>query len=394
MPSTNPQRNRRRFLSQASLALASAGLAGLPRPVTAGQARPAAPVTRSSLVQRTLGRTGLTVPIVSMGVMNANNPDLLKQAFDAGVRLFDTAQGYQQGRNERMIGDVVSQLGVRDKVVVQTKIRFPRGPAGEIKAQFLNEFSGSLERLQTKYVDILLVHNPSVEQMNDPGLVSALQELKRQKTARFVGVSQHSDMAGVLRSAADTGTYDVVLVSFNITHAEDGALLAAVKAASAKGVGVIAMKTQAGGRARNLGTLNQTAMLKWALQHPEVATAIPGFTNADQLAESFSVAYGLDYTPEEKTWLADKSVRLALDFCKQCGTCLPTCPRGVDIPTLMRTHMYAANYANFEQARATFEEIPAGASLGMCATCTSCAARCVNNVRIGERVADLRAMYA
>jgi predicted aldo/keto reductase-like oxidoreductase len=394
MSSTSPQRNRRQFLSQASLALASAGVVGLPRPSAAGQPRPAAPVVGKPVIQRTLGRTGLELPIVSMGVMNANNPDLLKQAYEAGVRLFDTAQGYQQGRNERMIGDVVSQLGVRDKVVIQTKIRFPRAAAGEIKTQFLSEFAGCLERLQTRYVDILLVHNPSVEQMNDPELVSALQELERQKTVRFIGVSQHGDMAGILRSAADTGTYDVALVSFNVTHAEDGALLAAVKAASAKGVGVIAMKTQTGGRARSLGTLNQTAMLKWALQHPEVATAIPGFTNADQLAESFSVASGLGYTPEEKTWLADKSVRLALDFCRQCGTCLPTCPRGVDIPTLMRTHMYAANYANFEQARATFEEIPAEASLGMCANCASCTARCVNNVRIGERVADLKAMYA
>jgi heterodisulfide reductase subunit C len=56
--------------------------------------------------------------------------------------------------------------------------------------------------------------------------------------------------------------------------------------------------------------------------------------------------------------------------------------------------MYAANYANFGQARATFEEIPAEASLGVCASCASCAARCANNVRIAERLADLKAMYA
>lgn len=230
--------------------------------------------------------------------------------------------------------------------------------------------------------------------MNDAELVSALQQLKRQKTVRFIGVSQHSDMAGVLRSAADTGTYDVVLTSFNVTHAEDGALLEAVKAASARGVGVIAMKTQAGGRGRNMGALNHPAMLKWVLQHPEIATAIPGFTNADQLAESFSVAFGLAYTPEEKTWLADKGARASIDFCRQCGDCVPTCPGGVDVPTLMRTHMYAANYANFEQARATFEEIPAEIGLGVCVRCPSCTARCAHDVRIGQRVADLKSMYA
>jgi predicted aldo/keto reductase-like oxidoreductase len=394
MSSETPKRNRRQFLSHASFALAAAGVAGLPRPRVVDAQSPAAAGKGGAVIHRTLGRTGLKLPIVSMGVMNANNPELLKQAYEAGVRLFDTALGYQQGRNERMVGDVMAQLGVRDKVIIQTKIPFPRVPAGEIKARFLADFAGCLERLQTKYVDILLIHQPSVEQMNNPEVVSALEELKQQKTARFIGVSQHAGQAGILNSAAETGTYDVVLVGFNVTNAGDADFLAALKTASSKGVGIVAMKTQTGGRARNLGALNQTAMLKWALQHTEIATAIPGFTNSDQLTESFSVASGLEYTPEEKAWLADKNVKLALDFCKQCGTCLPTCPRGVDIPTLMRTHMYAANYANFEQARATFEEIPARAGLGNCANCVACSARCANNVRIAERVADLRAMYA
>lgn len=394
MSSGNPTKDRRQFLSQASFALASAGMVGLPRSWTAEPQSRSAPGTRGAVILRTLGRTGLELPVVSMGVMNANNPELLKQAFEAGVRLFDTALGYQQGRNEQMVGDVVKQLGVRDKVIIQTKVPFPRVPAGEVKARILSDFAGGLERLQTKYVDILLLHAPSVEQMNNAEIVSAFGELKQKKAVRFVGISQHSNQANVLASAAETGIYDVALVGFNITNADDANFLAALKAASAKGVGIVAMKTQAGGRARNLGALNQTAMLKWALRHPEIATAVPGFTNSDQLSESFSVASGLEYTPEEKAWLADKNVKLALDFCKQCGTCLPTCPRGVDIPTLMRTHMYAANYANFEHARATFEEVPAQASLGNCSDCAVCSARCATNVRIGERMADLRSMYA
>jgi predicted aldo/keto reductase-like oxidoreductase len=185
----------------------------------------------------------------------------------------------------------------------------------------------------------------------------------------------------------------VILVGFNFMNAGDADFLAAIKNAGAKGIGIIAMKTQTGGRARNLGPLNQTAMLKWALQHPEIATAIPGYTNFDQLNESFAVAAGLDFTPEEKAWLTDKNVKLALDFCKQCGSCLQTCPRGVDVPTLMRTHMYAACYANFEQARATLEEIPVQAGLRNCSGCSHCSARCAHNVRIGERIADLRTIY-
>jgi predicted aldo/keto reductase-like oxidoreductase len=393
MATDRPDTNRRKFLSQTTLALASAGVVGIPKKWTPAPQAPAAPAKGKAVLQRTLGRTGLKLPIISMGVMNANNPEVVKQAYETGVRLFDTALGYQQGRNERMIGDVINQLGVRDKVVIQTKIPFPKVPAGGIKEKFLADFAGCLERLQTKYVDVLMIHQPSVEQMNNPEIMDALKEVKGNKTARFIGVSQHSGQAGILNSAAETGFYDVVLVGFNITNAGEADFLAAIKNASAKGVGVIAMKTQTGGRNKSLGALNQTAMLKWVLQHPEIATAIPGYTTFDQLNESFSVASGLDYTGEEKTWLTDKNVKLALDFCKQCGTCLGTCPRGVDIPTLMRAHMYAANYANFDQARAAYDEVPQTANLKNCGDCPHCSARCVGNVRIQERIADLTAMY-
>jgi uncharacterized protein len=393
MTSDSPDKDRRKFLSQTSLALASAGVAGLPHRWSPGQQTPAVPTKGKAVIQRTLGTTGLKVPIVGMGVMNANNPEILKQAYEAGVRLFDTALGYQQGRNERMVGAVISQLGVRDKVLIETKIPFPRVPAGSIKEKFLSDFAGCLERLQTRYVDILMIHQPSVDQMNNPEIVAALSEAKQQKTARFIGVSQHQGQAGILNSAAETGIYDVILVGFNFTNAGDADFLAAIKKAAAKGVGVIAMKTQTGGRAKNLGPLNQTAMLKWVLQHPEIATAIPGYTNFDQLNEAFAVAYGLDYTNEEKTWLTDKNVTLALDYCKQCTNCLSTCPKGVDVPSLMRTHMYIACYANFEQARATLEEIPEHAGLRNCSDCSQCSARCTNNVRIGERIVDLKLIY-
>ncbi len=386
--------SRREFLSHTSVALASAGVVGFAPRGAAGSSSPASQAKPGTIIQRTLGRTAIKLPIVSMGVMNANNPELLKDAYEAGVRLFDTALGYQEGRNERMVGDVVARLGVRDKVIIQTKIPFPNGRAGEIKSRFIADFRGCLERLQTKYVDILLIHQPSVEEMNNAEVVSALRELKQQKTVRFIGVSQHGGQAATLRSAAETGIYDVVLVGFNVRNAGDTDFLDALKVAAAKGVGIIAMKTQTGGRARNLGPLNQTAMLKWVLRHPEITTAVPGFTNSDQLAQSFSVASGLELTADEKAWLADRNVRAALDFCTQCGSCVPTCPRGVDVPTLMRTHMYAANYANFEQARATFDEIPREASLGNCTSCARCSARCANNVRIAERIADLKTMYA
>src|SRR5580765_1631877 len=75
-----------------------------------------------ALLERTLGRTGLKLPIVSMGVMNADVPGILRRAYELGIRHFDTAAVYQNGRNEEMVGSVVKEMGIRDKVVISTKI--------------------------------------------------------------------------------------------------------------------------------------------------------------------------------------------------------------------------------------------------------------------------------
>ncbi len=386
--------SRRKFLSASALALSPVALP-LPgfAPVTAS------PQAKASIIRRKLGRTGLQVPIVSMGVMNADNPEVVKRSYEIGVRLFDTAMGYQGGRNEEMIGSVIKNLGVRDKVFIQTKIRKPRtsptATAEEISKQMLADFDGCLKRLQSDYVDLLLMHGPSVSDMNDPGVLQALSEAKKQKRARFVGVSTHSMQAAVLNDAAKTKFYDSITVSFNFTQAGDSALIDAVKNAAASGVGIIAMKTQASGR-RGPGsgaTVNQTAALKWVLNHPEVTTAIPGYTNFEHMTEDFSVAFGLEYTEQEKKFLEEKNLRAEMQFCQQCGLCVKTCSRGADIPALMRTHMYAARYGNFFHARSTLDEIAENANLQLCRSCRDCSARCVNDVDIAANIGDLRAMY-
>src|SRR5437660_5450450 len=73
------------------------------------------------LIQRTLGKTGLTMPVVSMGVMNADIPGLLRRSYELGIRHFDTAAGYEGGRNEEMVGSVIKDLGVPPAVIIATR---------------------------------------------------------------------------------------------------------------------------------------------------------------------------------------------------------------------------------------------------------------------------------
>jgi predicted aldo/keto reductase-like oxidoreductase len=399
--------NRRDFISRTLAGAGAVTMLGCAEKPDAGraQAAPAAADDRP-LVTRTLGRTGLVLPVVNMGVMNADNPDLVRRAYELGMRHFDTAADYWRGKNEEMVGTVLAGLNARSQAVIATKANIPPAqreslsPAA-LKEAFIRTVEGSLKRLKTDYIDILYIHDVSrVEDLERQGFKDALAELKDQKKARFVGFSTHQNMGACLDEAARGGFYDVVLVAYNYAMQDDAALRRSLESAAAKGIGLIAMKTQcmqswykdelpAGQQAFYSGSIVQTAVLKWALQDEFVACAVPGFTNFRQLDEDAAVARDLSFTPDEKKFLADRKIRLAMAHCVQCGACLGTCPAGVDTRTLMRAHMYL-RYPNVFQARETLESLPGDRGLGRCASCTSCSARCRGRVDIAKRVGQLK----
>jgi len=353
------------------------------------------------LLTRTLGKTGVKLPIVSMGVMNADVPGILRRSYELGIRHFDTAAVYQQGRNEEMVGDVIKELGVRDNVIISTKqaVRNHRMTAAEGKRSFMAGVEASLQRLQMDHVDILYYHAvDSAKDAQDEGPLQGLQELKKQGKTRFIGISTHRTV-DVLPTAMELNMFDVVLVTLNYTMAHDETMLNLIKRAADSGIGIVAMKTQAGGTVRpdaklpkNLLPHSQTALLKWVLNHECVTTAIPGFSTYDHLEQDFTVVRNLAYTENEKAFLADKSFAASAEFCHQCGECREDCPNHVDVPTLMRSHMYAVQYRNTEMARLTLAELPIGRGLDACRACKSCPASCRKTVQIGRKISQLRAL--
>lgn len=76
-------------------------------------------------------------------------------------------------------------------------------------------------------------------------------------------------------------------------------------------------------------------------------------------------------------------------FCQQCGQCRTDCPYGVEIPALMRSHMYAVQYANLDMARSTLACLGAGRGLASCASCGACKGVCRNDVNIGANISRL-----
>ncbi len=416
MKKENNRYSRREFLIQTVGGAAAAGVmgkAGLK--LTAADAKNAKPPkgmgAAARPITRVLGRTGVRVPLVSMGVMNADNPALLKRSYELGVRHFDTAAGYQKGRNEEMVGSVLKEMKVRDQAIIATKIP-PARPEildqmGDklVAEDFLARLDQSLARLQTEYVDILYIHNISDPAMlKRPGLLAAIDRAKKAKKARFVGFSTHQNMAACLEAAVPAGHFDVILSAINFSMADDKALLDAMSKAAAAGIGLVAMKTQCrqswsreseSAAKYYEGSIWHAALLKWALKLESVTTAIPGYTTFQQLESDWPVAFSLEYSPEELKFLADPGVSLALGgVCRQCGGCAGSCPAGADVPALLRAHMYAADYGNFSEMRRALDEIPASRGLSNCLDCAECRAACIRGVKIAHRLAELKAIFA
>jgi predicted aldo/keto reductase-like oxidoreductase len=352
------------------------------------------------LLQRPLGKTGITLPIVSMGVMNADVPGILRRAYELGIRHFDTAAVYQQGRNEEMVGNVIKELGVRDKVIISTKQGFRSSRTdAEAKKRFIEGVEASLKRLQMDHVDILYHHGAdSVDDARAQGPIEALHALKKDGKTRFIGISTHRTV-DIINEAIRLNTFDVALVTLNYTMAHDPAILSTIERAAKSGIGIVAMKTQAGGTVRpdaklpkELPPYSQTALLKWVLNHDFISTAIPGFSTYEHLEQDFSVVRNLSYTEEEKNFLADKAFTAEAEFCHQCGQCVEDCPKRVNIPTLMRSHMYAVQYRNASMAGTMLAAMRPGKGLDACRECAACSATCRNSVQISRKIAQLKTL--
>lgn len=408
--------DRRKFISKSAKQLALINLAGVAATssfaasVKFNKDNKELPRNPEALLTRVLGRTGISVPVVNMGVMNANNPGLVKAAWETGMRLFDTAWVYQNGNNEKMVGQVLRELNVkREDVIIATKILLP-DPAPskgrERKKMFLDRFDESLSRLQMDYVDILYYHDmQSLAQLNDRFIRDAFNELKAKKKIRFTGFSTHADWPSLVTDAARRGFYDVILISFNYGMYSDQRVFEAMKQAHEAGIGLVAMKTQCqqDWYLKSLpveqtryyeGTLMNTALLKWALRCEYITTAVPGFTNFTQLNEDIGVAYDLNYTNEEEEFLNNRQVRQAIgSVCRHCGSCVASCRGKADIPSLMRTHMYSLSYGNPLMARQTLSRIHSGKGLDACSECSVCTGKCRYMVPIADRINELRDIY-
>lgn len=386
--------NRRRFLKSSILGASgiAAGAAGLK---AQGTYVDSDEKDSPKMIYRTLGNTGIELPILSMGVMRADNPNLVKAALDKGIIHLDTAHYYQEGRNEEMLGELLKDYP-RDSFVLATKVLAAgkdrkTGLYGEeaTEEDFLNKFDVSMKRLGLEYVDILYHHSVSTKDaaLHEP-VLTAMKKVKESGRVRHLGISTHRNEPEVIMAAIESGVYEVVLTSYNFKQEHLVEMEEAIQKASDAGLGVVAMKTMAGGfldKERNQ-PVNAKAALKWALKNPNIHTSIPGFTSFDQLDDNLSIFKDMELTEEEKRdiLLAQASQGL---YCTGCEECLDQCKKGLNIPDLMRAYMYTYGYRELAKAK----ELVADLNLpsDVCSDCGDCTISCTKGFAVADKVKDV-----
>ena len=178
---------------------------------------------------RLLGRTGVRVSPLCLGALNfgdstseADAVRIMHAAFDAGLNLVDTANVYNEGRSETIVGKGIA--GRRDQVILATKVHGQTGDGpndgGTSRVHILRACDDSLRRLGTDYIDLYQIHRPRPEIPIDETL-GALTDLVRAGKVRYIGCSTHpawmvmealavSERRGFARYASEQPPYNLL----------------------------------------------------------------------------------------------------------------------------------------------------------------------------------------
>ena len=379
--------NRRQFMKSSV-----AGMAGFICPPSTAK-RQDKNQKEKKLIYRTLGKTGIQVPVIGMGILSAGSPALMQAALDAGITHFDsTAAQPQQMRNEEMIGEVLKGVP-RESVIFGTKIHLPQDyktglyTKGATEDEFLKNLDMALKRLKMDYVDIVYHHMVSRREsaFHEPAM-KAMEKAKKAGKARFLGITSHSNVAEAVNAAADSNFYEVVMAAHYHKQKNLGAVKEAIAKAAKAGLGVVAIKVIMGDWAKDEKPVNPRASLKWVLQDSNVHATIPGFSNFEEMNEDLSIMEDLSLTEAEKNDLK-RNASLPGLCCQGCGQCLRECAAELPIPDLMRAYMYAYAYHQIALAQSlvTSLDLPQH----VCEDCSSCSIECLNEWNVKEKVRDI-----
>lgn len=408
--------SRRGFIGGSLIALAGLGSVGRTRMFGSNTLESSG--TSQIKEFRTLGRTGFKASDISLGAASLTEPALVKACLDTGMNYIDTAESYMGGQSERLIGEGIKEYD-RKSLFITTKLLF--GPR-DSKAKLKDRAIKCLERLQTDYVDCLMIHSMFTPDITaHEGFHEAMRELKSEGKLRYLGVSSHGtqygevkyDMAQILGAAAEDGRFDVFLLAYNFLNKDLGEK--ALRICQDKNIGVTLMKVnpvieyneldeyvkeqEAEGKdirdhvrkrlalykervaqiepfkkKYNVQSDKQVgeAAIRFVLSHPGVHTVTFSIKNYDQINEYCALS-GTRLETGDMAALVCYEATGGLLYCRHaCGACESNCPQSVPVNTILRFNHYFRAQGREKDAMRMYAELSAPNAVA----CWSCAGHC------------------
>jgi aryl-alcohol dehydrogenase-like predicted oxidoreductase len=304
------------------------------------------------LEKRFLGKSDLAVSKIALGCMslgtNATNAEkIIHAARDSGINYFDTADLYDYGVNEQIVGQALKS--VRDQVIIATKVgnRWNNDKSGWFwdasKAYIKEEVKKSLQRLDTDYIDLYQLHGGTMED-NISETIEAFEELKEEGLIRFYGIS--SIRPTVIKEYAERSNIVSVMMQYSILdrrpEEEAFPLLEAhnisvvVRGALARGLLSEALLTKVSETVKQNGYLNYSfseltellaqlkervandremtaASLQFALAQPVVAACVVGASSVRQLKENVKAIESPPLSKEEIQFIKNLTKPISYD---------------------------------------------------------------------------------
>lgn len=287
----------------------------------------------TTMKRNRLGTSDLMVGEIGLGCMSLGTElnsavKLIHEALDHGVNLLDTADLYDAGRNEEIVGQAIK--GRRDQVILATKVGNRRIPGKEgwswdpSKAYIKQAVHESLQRLQTDYIDLYQLHGGTLDDPIDE-TIEAFEELKQEGLIRYYGIS--SIRPNVIREYVEKSSIVSVMNQYSVVdrRAEEEVLpLLEEKEISVIARGPVAsgVLADSGTEKANKGYLDYTpnqlhhirqgmarlvtddrsmaqTAIRYALAHPAAAAVVPGASSRAQLLHNIAAASSPPLTAAE-----------------------------------------------------------------------------------------------
>ncbi len=346
--------------------------------------------------RRRLGRTDAMVSDIAVGTGNFQGEEVARLAIERGVNYFDTAPDYSELGSENDLGRVIKDVD-RDDLFIATKFCVAHGhlPNETPVPEIIKAVEGSLQRLNTDYVDLIHIHScDRVDRLMAPNMHEAFDRLKEQGKVKFLGVSTHTpNLEEVANAAIDSGRFDVMMLAYHFgMYPNFGHILDKAKEAD---VGIVAMKTLKGAKHTNLADFREEAgaysqaAFRWVLSNPSVSCLVVSFSELQHVDE-YLYASGQPVADSDVAMLERYDELTRGDYCQpHCGLCLDSCEYDLAINDILRYRMYFRDYGWEKEGMRLYAKLDEQSNASRCVTCTApCTNQCPIGVPIREKMLD------